>query len=287
MQIIRFGFSLVLIMLLSCNAPEQIPAYVRLEPFVVNAPGGTAWQEITEGWLYVDGEFLGAYPLPGTVPVLNEGAVEVYVLPGIKENGIAATPNFYPFLSRYDQKITLTPGQTVTLKPVTNYPSDVVYPFPVERTTFDSDVHLNFEDRDADRNTSVSLTANGAFAGRCLIAELSAAHPSIRVASEAVKLPTTQEREVWLEIHYRADTPFGLSILGESRGTGESGVPVFQFNRSTNWNKVYINLTEFLIGLQKEQYRLFFAFELPRDANGALTQNTGTVRVDNLKLLHF
>ncbi len=79
------------------------------------------WQKITDGWLYVDGEYLGAYTLPAIVPVLAEGENEVILFPGVKENGIEATPNIYPYLTQFAKHYTLNAGQTTAVQPVTDY----------------------------------------------------------------------------------------------------------------------------------------------------------------------
>ena len=78
-----------LVVFLGCkDAPEQIPAYLYIKPFTVNAQGDASWHKVTEGWLYVNGDYLGSYTLPATVPILADGQSEVWLYPGVKKNGI-------------------------------------------------------------------------------------------------------------------------------------------------------------------------------------------------------
>jgi hypothetical protein len=91
--------------------PEQIPVYLDIQPFKINETGPGKWQNITEAWLYVNGEFLGAYSLPAKVPVLAEGNTEIWVYPGVKENGINlyvnkknGFKNLVEFQNYFDQK---------------------------------------------------------------------------------------------------------------------------------------------------------------------------------------
>jgi len=113
------------------------------------------------------------------------------------------------------------------------------------------------------------------------------AHTLMEIATEAVPLPGTFEREVWLELHYRNDIPFTLWLLGSSNGGSEILQPIYQFSENENWNKIYFNLTEFIIKLNENDYSLLFRANLPRDNNGNYTQDSGTVRIDNIRLVHF
>lgn len=267
---------------------EQIPGYVRVEKFSVNAQGGAAWQDITEGWFYANGELLGAYTLPAEIPVLASGETEVLVFVGVKENGIRLTPAVYPLLKRFTQKITLTPGETTIIRPVTSYESGVKFAWDTLRTTFDGNSSIVLENRDDDNATSFEVTSDGGFSGRCLLMEVDSTHPVMDVATDPRdELPATQAQPVWLELHYKNDMPFQLWIIGQTPGSAEEPRPVYEFNPKENWNKIYINLTQFLIDAKEQEFRLFFRLSLPRGADGKFSQKKGSVRLDNIRLVHL
>lgn len=271
------------------DQPEQIPAYLHLKPFTVNAQGDASWHKITEGWLYVNGEYLGAYTLPATVPVLAEGQSEVLLFPGVKQNGILATPNIYPMLKRWESKtVELTSGQTTEIQPSTVYDPGCNFVFGTGRGDFDGGSSLVLENRDDDQVTSFSLTENDAFAGKCILMEVDTAHPLIELATEKVEgVPTTGSPEVWLEMHYKCDMPFFLYLLFSSNGGSETDIPVFQFNATQGWNKIYINLTESLIAAQGTTHRLYYKVPLPKNTSGNFSQLKGAVRIDNIRLVHL
>lgn len=281
-------FTATVLLLGGCtDKAEQIPAYLDLKPFVVDEPGGAAWHKITDGWLYVNGEFLGAYTLPATVPVLAEGESEVILFPGVKENGILATPNIYPFMKRYETTVTLSPAENTAVNPSTSYDDDAMFPWE-GRSDFDGSTAVQFEDRDGDDDTGYILTENGAFAGKSLLMAVDTAHWLMEIASEKVdELPLASERQVWLELHYNSDMPFTLYLLGSIGNSSEIAQPVFQFNTTGGWNKTYINLTEFVSASLQENYRLFFRASLPRDNSNKFSQITGSVMLDNIRLVHF
>lgn len=269
----------------ACDKPEPVPAYLQIDPFVVEEKGGAGWQAITEGWLYVNNEFLGAYTLPATIPVLAEGEADIVVFPGVKENGIASTPNLYLFMKRYEVTLNLTPPESAAIKPKTEYETDLVIPWG-ERGDFDGSSDLQLVNRDGDDSTGFVLTTSGAFAGKSLLMAADTAHPFMEIVTEQVNLPTTAEREVWLELHHKNDMPFALNLV-----SGETGVEfiqaVYLFNDAEEWNKIYINLTEFLIASLQEKHRLDFRVSLPKDTKGQYTQKNGKVLLDNIRLVHF
>lgn len=277
-----------LLLLAGCkDQPEQIPAYLKIEPFTVNAVGGAGWQKITSVWVYVNDQFLGGYPLPATVPVLASGDAQVILFPGVNENGIKLTPALYPFLERFETKVNLKEGEITAIKPSTRYADNAIFPWSIDRGTFNTS-SVVLEDRDSDTATTFVLTTDGAFDGRSVRMDVNKDHPLMQIATEQVEnLPNTGDRQVWLEMHYRNDVPFELWLLGSKGNSGETGQPVFQFLPAENWNKIYINLTEFAVALQQDKHRLYFSVALPVNANGTYDQAAGTVLFDNLRLIHF
>lgn len=288
---ICYFFGALSLFLSSCkDQPEAIPAYLKLEPFAFDAsvPGGAPFQKITDGWLYVNGEFLGAYTLPATVPILAEGASEVWLLPGVKKSGIITTPDIYSFMTRFEKDYTLTAGQTTVVQPVTGYDPYTIPVWDYERAGFDGFASIPLENRDGDNATGFVVTENGAFATKCVLMQVDTAHPSMEIVTVAEPLPTAGAQQTWLELHYRNDIPFQLWLSGTtSTSTQEFQNQVYYFNESPEWNKIYFNLTEFVVAMQQEKYQLYFRVGLPKDNNGNYTKDKAEVRLDNIRLLHF
>ncbi len=267
---------------------EQIPAYLTIQPFTVNAEGGAALQKIADGWLYVNGEFLGAYTLPSTVPILAEGESEIVVYPGVKENGITATPNLYPFMVKYVGKANLTPAQTTEIKPVTSYDPDVKFAWTLERTTFDGGSSVVIKDRDGDTSRVFKILPGMGFTGKGLVMEVDTPHIVMEIDTEKADLPTTREYPTWLELHYKCDIEFSLSLIGDNNPGLEQFFPVYQFNPTDGaWNKIYINLTESLLDSKLARHGLYFRAFLGKNANGQYDRTKGTVQLDNIRVLHY
>jgi hypothetical protein len=285
-----FPIVLLSLTLAGCDKPEPIPAYLRIEPFAVNAQGGAEWQEITDAWVYVDGQLLGAFALPAEFPVLDTNEVKLDIFPGIKENGSLDTPGPHLFLEPYTKTVNLSEATTTTITPATRYYATTKYAWSLGEATFDDFSAIPFENRDGDTSTTFRVTADGGFAGKCLLMEVDTPHVVIEIASLAVPLPTSGAEQVWLEMHYRNDVEFAMFLLGESNNSaGEESLPIYAFNptEQDSWNKIYINLTDFVSRAGHDRYRLFFRTLLSRDATGQYPKVKGAVRLDNIRLIHF
>ncbi|MEZ4918224.1 MAG: hypothetical protein R2792_03875 [Saprospiraceae bacterium] len=268
---------------------EPIASYVYVEPFIIDAGGDASDHKIVDCWFYAGGEFLGAYTLPALIPVIAEGPTELQIFPGVKENGIAATPNIYPFLNRSIIQADLTPMGTDTVHPSTTYAANAIFPFGLDRGSFDGGATITLENRDADQATGFVLTETGGYEGKSLYMAVDTTHPIMYVATEYVSLPTTFQQEVWLELHYRNDMPFSLWLVGNNNNS-EITLPIFQFNPTEDgaFNKIYINLTEALVSLyEASQFKLELRASLPSDLNGGYEQDAGKVWVDNIRLVHL
>ncbi|HHS95849.1 MAG TPA: hypothetical protein ENJ45_04600, partial [Phaeodactylibacter sp.] len=84
------------------NPDEKEPAYLHIASYTLSASStqGGNTHKVTDAWVYVNGNSLGAYQMPVTLPVLETGEVVLEIFPGIKTNGIAELPEIYPFYKR-------------------------------------------------------------------------------------------------------------------------------------------------------------------------------------------
>ena len=278
------------LLFLQCDQPEPIPAYIRIEPFVVDASaGGAAIHEVTEGWLYVNNELLGGFHLPAEIPVLTEGDVEVQIFPGVKINGLNSSPGIYPMFKRFVRSVNLVAGTTITIQPTTEYEDNAIFPFDPDKTTFDGATSIQFDNRDFDNDNTFLVNSEGGFQGRGILMKVDTMNPILEIATETIALPNTGDRNVWLEMQHQNDVPFSIQILAVDDTGFETAIPLFLFNvtKEGQWNKIYFNLTDYLADTKKPTYRLFYRLPLPVGNDGQYSALQGTVKLDNIRLVHF
>jgi hypothetical protein len=269
------------------DKPEQIPAYLKLEGFEIDAPGGADWHKVNLLWLYVGTEFLGAYSPGSEVPILADGLQTLTIFPGINMNGQVITPEIYPFFKKYEKEVTLTAGQTTVVKPTTSYEPSAIIPWGPQ-SEFDLNT-LAFENLDDDSMLNLVFEHDSAFFGRSAVMRVDTSHSRMDVATEWVaNIPTDGGHQVWLEMNYQCDAPLELYLRGRGITPQQTVQAIYQFNPTLNWNKIYFNLTPFVIQTTQTEYSIAFRLYVPLDQTTLkYTALKAVARFDNLKIVHF
>src|SRR5688572_15027996 len=109
MRIFLLAFLILFSLCLTTSCKKHVPSK---EIFLIKAGNvkvktsfgqGTSSHKITDLWLYVNGQFQGAYPVGNAMPIISEGKpVTINVMAGIKNNGISDTRipwSFYNILT--------------------------------------------------------------------------------------------------------------------------------------------------------------------------------------------
>jgi len=282
-------YFLLLLIFPSCSLLEQnepVPSYIyvnefRLKTFVNQ---GSSSQKITDVWLFNDTEFLGMFPLPAKIPLLLYGEQNLTIQAGIKENGIGATPENYPFFNTIKVKVNLTALKTDTLKLETSYLSSSKFHF-VENfennTSFFSFLVSGLPENRvlpySDKNVF-----EGKFSGKIQITKSS---PVVTVGSNAkYKNTFNPGQPVYLEMDYKGEAPCIIGVqFYDTENIEEAGiiVPIAGFKESADWKKIYFNLGSTLALRKSLYYRVIFNAVLPEGKENA------SVHFDNIKLISF
>lgn len=287
MNLRYYLFFTFILFLTSCDffdPEEKIPAYIHIESIEFSTEGhseyGSSSSNITDAWVYVDDQLVGAFELPATFPVLMEGAHTVKVKPGIKLNGIAESRAINPFYSVYTTTVNLIPDSTITLAPISNYYDEVFFPWKEDFE--EGGVSLEKTGRS---DTTINKTpANdpkvfeGTYSG---IINLDATHDFFECkTSSSYVLPKTGS-PVFLEMNYKNNVEFSVGIFANSTGTSIQH-DLLVLNPTDTWKKIYINLT----GRVSEEtsannFQIFFGCQKPDNVAN------GEILLDNIKLLHY
>lgn len=290
---IYFFFFCLAIGLSACdiiNPEEEVPAYIYIREFDLqtNAPiEGSDSEKITEAWLSIDGEFLGAYSLPARVPLLTTGNREVSLQAGIRDNGISSTPEVYPFYEVYRQDFAPEPLKTDTLRPRTEYTERTVFAFIED---FEQGGPLFQEIRigttDNAMRTVEDVVFEGQASGRIRLDTMS---PIVELATTArFRNLTANSPFVYLELNYRSEVPVVWGLIGYRNGVPGPGTPLLNpgFRARDEWNKIYFNLSPLLANANFDEYQVALQAVLPRE-EGRFTQPEAFIWLDNIKLVHF
>lgn len=283
---VSFSLLFIIFSFFSCDREKElIPAYIHIDKFILttNTGEGTNSHKITDAWVYVDEQLIGAFELPVTFPVLWEGTHHVRIRAGIKVNGIAATRAPYPFYEHYTSYIDFKPGETVKITPTVKYTADTKFNF---MENFDN-VGMILTNSPTGSDTSLqqifapanSNVFEGTGSGAAYVDNTKILFEAVSNTSYILPKGATP---VFLEMNYKADHGFVVGMFIHST-SGSQKVTVLNINPTENWNKIYLYLTPVISsgGNSATDYNIFIG----------MLNNIGadslSLHIDNLKLVYF
>jgi len=291
--------ALLLLVVSSCSKEQfkaEIPSYLRIEAIDLETESyeGSDSQKITDAWVTMDGNFLGAFELPAIVPILAEGEHEFRISSGIKANGISATRIIYPFFEACNlfvqdggtyqlaisNRVSLYRDSMVVVKATTNYTENTEFLFiesfedagTVLDTSEDSDTNLvktNLDDLvfEGNRSGEIHLDSINDFF------EL--------ISSEFISLNPLYNATM-LEMDYRCDHSFKLGVAVKSNETDViHRFESIQISPSDDWNKIYVHMTNQVnLGNSTDKFGVFIG------AIKSTSSEKASFYFDNIKWLH-
>jgi hypothetical protein len=259
---------------------QDIPSYISIDSISLTtnyATQGTASQNITDAWVYLDDNLIGAFQLPvKMIPILANGKHKISVQPGIKKDGIGATRTNYVFYSTIERTVNLVEDSIVNMGTLnTTYQ---------ETTTFflkeDFDGLAVKLDTTSSSEVGITLTPPGSpltFQGNH---SGMVVFPKKGLFFEAVNNEdfTIPMAPVYMELNFRSNCEFtvGVYLYGY---TSIAQVPVLVLNPTGGqWKKIYIDLATALNSeYNMVNFRVFVGTYAGADND--------TILMDNMKVV--
>lgn len=293
---LRYLFSGLLAILLSVtscdliNQAETAPAYLRIASLNLStsANQGSASGKISEAWVFLDNELLGAFAIPSTIPVLAEGPHEIRIEAGIRENGISSTPDIYPFYQAHTETVDFTALETVEVNAQISYQNQTRFSL-IE--AFEGGASIFRQVITGTPNSKLEISKTDAFEGNGKgIIQLASNDPFVEIAtSTRYRGLLDNSTAVFLELNYRSDVAASFGIVGylDSQELPIGTAYQAGFNPSSEWNKIYFNLTPIVFNSNVDALQIVIKAGLPINQEGTFEQESGLVELDNIKLVHF
>lgn len=303
----HLGVFLGLGLLLLCQACSYIeptktpPYYIRIDsiPFtdsLTNTVGrnqGKNTQQITDAWVFANGDFIGAYELPAVIPVPASGPNVTFTIePGVFSDGIKDYRISYPFYKGLNKVITLSEGVVVPVSFRTTYKKangNLKDPFPY-LFDFESQVDsLQFTGTNNNTGTfGRSIQAGevypdgGAYSFKLAGRSASSSGVVEVTTVNQVRLPQDGS-PIYLELNYKATANLlvGLNFFSSTQGTTGYIYDLNLLPTNGRWRKIYVSLVdEALTAPQKSNFKLSFRVTGAKAA-------TDYVLLDNLRLMQM
>lgn len=259
---------------------EPIPAYIYINDIVLTTTvgEGSSANAITDAWVFVNNQLIGAFELPATVPILGRGEHNIEIFAGISENGIKRVREVYPFYTPYRIAKNLIAGTVDTIYPQITYNDAVAFQFIED---FENSNIFGI-DLDGSAASFVSITRTEAFEGqRSATINLVDNEPFQVGTATVFDLPTEDSNTpIFLELNYKNTIPFEVGIIAYQNNEISDLIYPVGLNPSDEWKKVYINLTDEAGQLTGNAYQIGIR------VHAASANSNEVIRLDNIKLLH-
>lgn len=269
----------------ACSKGDKVPSYLEIPSVSVTTTvlQGAPTSKITDVWVSVNDEFIGAWELPARIPVIREGPVEVRVVPAIKRNGMYDDRLRYPFLSPYITTVDLVKNASTSISPIVTY---------IDAASFWIE---SFDDP----GTLLNLAAAS---DTILLRFTPAEHPEIVLDDTPcggfvldeehryIRVFTEENFDVFggpvfLEMDYRSDIQFTVGVQYVFAGSPNIQPYVFVAptripSGITVWNKIHIDLSP-VYNTAITQRNFFIEASLPEGRTSA------AVYLENIKLVRL
>lgn len=287
-QVLGLVVAIVLSGCIKDNNPSR-PAYVYVENIFFEADTmlgqGSSSSNITDVWVSVDGQQLGANNLPALFPVILDGNFpinSVRVSAGIKDNGITNTRVIYPFYDPYVESIDLEPGKIDTFRPTLQYPSNANI---ILVEDFEDPSQPVFTDElDGNPNTEMITQMDEVFEGNysgSLVLDSANLDCTVATSVHYYNLNNISATAVYLEMDFKTNTTFQVGLIAHYSASDTEVLYKGGVNATDSWKKIYFNLTPEVFGANATEYSVIIRALKYIDAAEP------KIYIDNVKLVHF
>lgn len=280
-------FTIGILFLCSCeiiNPDEGIPAKLAVDNVFFNSEvqQGTDSAEISDIWIYVDNDLIGAFEIPFKAPILATGNHNVKLRPGVILNGIAATRSINPFYTSVYKTIDFIPGEFTTINPKFEYVTGVKFPWNAKG---EEDFEAGGISIDSIAGTSAKIFKSNAevyqgdYSGEI---SLDQGHKTFRAKSSNSFVLPKGGAYVIMEMNIKnQETPLYIGMYVLLPGNTVKDASHLMIKSGQNWKKLYINFTELVSYYPNAiSYNVSFKADL-----GSL--DSAKIFLDNIKIMHF
>lgn len=266
--------------MMGCDQEAGVPSYILLHaPKVVTTPGqGTDYQLFSEHYVFHNRSLLGAYSFEHEIPVLTEGIDYLALFAGIRANGIRDLPQINFFFAPDTMTRSFVPGEVHEYTPTYRYSDGVVFHMIAD---FESGNPFTV-DVDLDSETSlIPMEGMGFDGSRGGVVQLTQDHPEGTIATSEQFVDFVPGTSVMMELTYTTTVDLYIALIASTPSAGEAEYVIVSGLRPyEGWNKVYIELSDYIEDSRHEHFQLMFSGILPTDG-----EETGQYIIDDVKLL--
>lgn len=275
--------------LTQCNKSKlraPAPFYLNISSVSVNTVSGqgTSNHEISEIWVYENGQYKGAYPIGRNIPITSQPA-KIKLFAGIKKDGLSAVRIIYLFYAPIEIDTTAEVNQIIYRPLSFQYKSGINFKWVEDFENFGgiggitiikgigSDTNVNILDK------GVNPAADVFEGNKCMLIAVDSYRPNAYLIS--ANTYTLSYDATWLELNYKCNQTFEIGLYSGSLTKSVINL----ISTSDKWNKIYLDLTPYLSSLGGTPTNNTIGIYIK--ALKANDVSVGNILIDNIKLISY
>lgn len=266
----------------SCHKDSAIPVYLEINPFTITTDKtteGASSSKITDVWVYVNQQPLGAYSLPCKIPVIAEGKIQVLLAPGIMKDASLIKRLSYPFYQSYIDTIDFVKGKTYVFNPTTKYTEGAKFRYK-ENFELGTSLVKRYGDTTLIKNNNPSIVTESYLDNYVGQITLDATHDTMQSISTWKDTIPASANTVYIELDYKCDFPFTVGL----QVTTASGVYEYwhaTLKPKSVWSKAYFDVSKEVNQMETGKYQFMIS---AGSTKGDIT-STQNIYIDNVKII--
>lgn len=280
----KYTIYLAALLLAACNIinpDEDIPTYFKVEAFQYKDSSNAiepSLPKVDVVYAYFNGNSIGTFDLPATIPVLMGGkAGRLQLIPGITLNGIKSTVSTYPFYYSFNAEVAPSEGNIIDLSLSTGYRSNI----STDNQVFFEGFEVSNQFLNNNSDTGIVTTTDPTYVHtnyKAGLIWLTKDKPFCNIISTSSFAKTTST--CFLEFNYKCSNEFQVGVVLQGSNGDLTPFYLVGFKPTNTWQKVYIPLNE-VMNYSSDTRRLFLLLK----SELAKASNEGFVAIDNIKVI--
>lgn len=234
--------------------------------------------------VYVNGITQGIYPINAPIPIFEEGSVDVEIFPLVYASGSSQNIEPHLFLQKESFSLDINFGEVVERDIVFEYQPNTVF-----RLTefFGLGNQFNIDIDDDEENTLTVVMDDYCQDNQVGQFVLDTA-TNLAIVTTPSLLENLTSDQAYLELDYYSELDMTISFaILQQNSTNLEIQDLYYIKPKLEWNKLYINMTDFIRQSNGIKFQMYLSASLPLADEDGNTVYSGKAYLDNIRILTY
>ena len=234
--------------------------------------------------VYVNGITQGIYPINAPIPIFEDGLVDIEIFPLVYASGSSQNIEPHLFLQKESFSLDINFGEVVERDVVFEYQPNTVF-----RLTefFGLGNQFNIDIDDDEENTLTVVMDDYCQDNQVGQFVLDTA-TNLAIVTTPSLLENLTSDQAYLELDYYSELDMTISFaILQQNSTNLEIQDLYYIKPKLEWNKLYINMTDFIRQSNGIKFQMYLSASLPLADEDGNTVYLGKAYLDNIRILTY